>query len=490
MVDEIVRDPQPIVHDTPRAVSRDEQPSGWTAFWEGLKRGGREVLEGGAQIGARMGEVPQVGATQPEMPGGVARVDQAVRQSGQAYQKNPAVQAHPIIAGAGRIGGNIAATAPLALIPGLGPAASTAGRIVQAAAMGGVSAAMQPVIGKTDFWADKAKQMGVGAAAGAALPSVGAALAPRLPAPQSIGKAFRPLWNFFHGGEEKTVDGFDRTIARQVLEPIGSSIPRKDSGHTLASTVESRLSDAYDRVLPNLSLSRQGAIGAATPETREFVSELDPLEGKQFETFVTNKLLKKFPETGIMSGETFKKVQHDFSSRAMSYLGTQKDALGRALLHTLTDLNETMANENPAWAPELRRVNESWKMWTRMRQAASGPTKYGKFTPDDMLRAIRQQDPTAGHSGFVRADQVLQAYAEAASKAMNGATPWDLMQTFGRHGLVMQLLAGTAQSGGRLMKAGAPAAAVPLGIAAGQLPRAQDTGPNGGRIIARTPAAQ
>lgn len=466
------------------AVNADSKPpSSISAFMKGLGRGAMETLEGGAQIGARMG--PEIGGAayddENRQKGIKDSVENAIKAGMQAWENDPARRAHPMAAGAGRIAGNVATTAPLAaMVPG-GGAGGAAGLIGRAALAGGMAGATQPVApDKDDYWTEKAKQAGVGAAAGAALPAVGSAVAPRLPSPDAIGKVFRPLASFIRGSEERTINGFNRTVARQVLDPIGETVTQNLRGHKLAAAVEDKLSDAYDRVLPNLSLSRGGAIRAASPDTREFVSELDPLEGKQFETFVTNKLLKKFPESGIMTGEQFKKMESDFNSRAMSYLGTQKDQLGRALLHTLSDLKEALAVENPAFAPELRRVNEAWKMWTRYRQAASGATSYGSFTPADLLRAIRGQDATAGRAAFAKGDSLLQKYAEVAHSALNERTsPWQLMHIFSGHGLPAEIAKQTLGPAGRAAKRLTPYAASPLGTEA---PKVGDTGPNGGNI--------
>ena len=483
--------------DAPRADKAAPEkssglPSSFLAFFKGLGRGAMETVEGGSQIGARMMREPGGGDPMmplaPPGPDKVAEVDRIIRGNAAAYEQDPARRAHPLASGAGRLVGNVASTLPVAaMVPG--GAGSAAGLIGRSALVGGLSAATQPVTPKQpeDYWSEKAKQIGVGAAAGAALPAVGSVIAPRLPSPQAIGSAFRPLKSFLQGGEERTLPGFNRTIARQVLDPIGGNVTQNLKGHKLASAVEDQLDDAYGRVLPHLSLSRDAVVRSASPETREFVSELDPLEGRQFETFVTNKLLKKFPESGIMSGEDFKKVERDFGSRAMSYLGTQKDQLGRALLHTLSDLKEALAGENPTWAPELRRVNESWKMWTRYRQAASGATSHGTFTPDDLLRAIRSQDPTAGRAAFAKGDALLQKYAEAAHSLFNERTsPMQLLHLFSREGLPWEIVKQTAGPLGRAAKRLSPTAAAPLGT---ELPKIGDRGPAGGTVtgVSRQP---
>lgn len=97
-------------------------------------------------------------------------------------QYAPYSEAHPIAAGAGNVGGQIVATAPTMMIgPGYA-GLNLAGKVGLGAAQGAAGAAMMPVENDTDnFWAEKAKQAGVGAGMGAAVPAVtsGAAAAGR-----------------------------------------------------------------------------------------------------------------------------------------------------------------------------------------------------------------------------------------------------------------------------------------------------------------------
>ncbi|KVU10656.1 hypothetical protein WK62_05170 [Burkholderia ubonensis] len=101
-------------------------------------------------------------------------------------QYDPYQQAHPIAAGTGNIGGQIAGTAPtMAIGPGYA-GLGLLGRLGLGAAQGAAGAAMMPVQNPgDDFWAQKAAQMGVGAALGGATPLVTAGA-------RAIGNG---LWN-------------------------------------------------------------------------------------------------------------------------------------------------------------------------------------------------------------------------------------------------------------------------------------------------------
>jgi hypothetical protein len=82
----------------------------------------------------------------------------------------PYSAAHPIVAGAGDIGGQIAGTAPTMLMGPEFAGLSLAGKVGLGAAQGAAGAAMMPTDGE-NFWSDKAKQVGIGAGLGAAVPA-------------------------------------------------------------------------------------------------------------------------------------------------------------------------------------------------------------------------------------------------------------------------------------------------------------------------------
>jgi hypothetical protein len=441
---------------------------GIKAFGTGAARGGRDVLEAGAQIGARMGS---------EFPGDVKpgeltpRVDQAVRQSGAAYQQNPLVQNNPMTAGAGRIGGNIAATSPLMLMPG-GAAASGlrsgAGLIGRGAASGALGGAAQPVTGD-DFWNEKFKQVASGAAVGGALPAVGGALSPHLPSPdritQGVSRAFRPIANFFTGAEERTKEGFARTFGRQVLEPIGGEVNGRLSGWELNRAVEDQIDAAYDRVLPNISVSYQG-LTTSSRGLDAAKAALSTDEMKNYQQIIDHAIPKDFATRGApLSGQEFREARTMIARQGYKWLGTNKEDIGEALVRTAEHMTDVVGQENPVYAAPLKAAGESYKLWLRMAAAASsGATAGGKFGPAEALRVIRTQDPT--QSAFATGRSVLQGFSQAAHQALGGDRSYriqDLFHLFARHGLPAQLYLALVGPAARAAKTASPYAAPALG---------------------------
>jgi hypothetical protein len=456
-----------------------EQPSTdiGSSLWEGLKQGVTETGQGVAQLAARMPTMlPGAEAGRQRMQ---QNIDQSAQQGQQRFAQNPAVQAHPNFAEAGRIGGNMAATAPLAAVPGGAMGAmgrglpSAAGLIARGAGAGAAGAATQPAT-SPDFWGEKFKQVGMGAAAGAALPAAGGMLSPHLPSPDvitsGVSRAFRPLMNFLTGAEERTIEGFDRTFARQVLEPIGGNIQGRPSGWKLNQAVEDQISKAYDGILPNIQVSYQGLSTPSQGMTRALAT-LNADEAKVYGKVVETALPEDLATRGSpLTGEEFRKARTAISGQAYKWFGTNKQDIGEALIETARHMTDVVSQENPQYAAPLQAAGEAYKLWMRMAAAAeSSATSGGKFSPADALRAIKTQEPSG--TGFATGDSVLQGYAQAAHQALGGdktATIRDLVNVFARRGLPAQLYEQLAGPAGRGAKAATPYAAPAAGAFAGR----------------------
>ena len=456
--------------DRPAAApqqQREEPPSALGSFFRSLVHGAGQTALGAAQLAlGRRGAQPAARA-----PGEAAAIQGAGQLAGQreqAFQASPDVKQHPIWSGAGKIAGEALPTLAL----GGAPARSALGMIGQGAARGAVGGAMTPATGPPqDYWSEKAKQMAIGGAAGAALPAAGSAIAPRLLNPQlqnvqGIQRAFRPLYNFVMGGEDRTVNGFDRTIARQVLDPIGRDVPRNISGHGLLKHVEDKIGESYDAVLPNIALPR-AALAPPSPEFRRYVDTMSTDHQQRLGKLLKNYVFDRFPTSGQpMDGPTFKRVQSELSQRAYSWLGTNDNELGRATYMALNWLNEAVERANPAMAPHLSRTNEAFRMFARMREAASRPTAEGKFTATDLLRSIGKSS-----DNFWKGDEPLQRYAEVGRRALGEGreSPLQLLHLFTRHGAVAEAGRSMIAPAGRGMKALGEAGAPAVGRTAAEM---------------------
>jgi hypothetical protein len=334
----------------------------------------------------------------------------------------------------------------------------------------------------------------IGAGVGGAIPLAGAALAPAMPNvaefASSVMQKFPSLSRFIGGTEERTVDGFNRSVARQVLEPIAGDVPRNmKAGHGLIDHAYDQLDRAYDAIKPSLSLNQNMGAGAwrtFEPELQRIRGELSE-EGwqKSFDTFVRNRITNRFDKNGVMDGDAFKAAEHDLTKRVNQLYGTNNAELGDAFSEARDLFRDALMKQNPAQAPELSRINESYAMFYRMSKAASGKSADGKFTPSDLQGAIRQQEKnphayslgraTAGGPALPNGRSVLQAYAALGEKHLKGARlgPLDILHAFHPGGGVVAAAGRAAVRGGvypagRAIKGSAPLTAPLAGRAAAE----------------------
>lgn len=480
-------------------------PSRLEAVWEGLKQGATDILYGGAQIGARMG--PEIGdpyTTGEQQRGLQQRVDAATRAREQAYQRDPAVRAHPFFAGGGRLGGTLATSAPLALLPAGG--ATLPGRMAMGALTGAAGAATQPVAGG-DYWAEKGRQVMAGGIGGAVLPGIATALAPRgaaatmtaagvpltsgmrlgMPQAERALSAFPLLRGVLHWGEGRAIDGFNRAVVNQALEPIGVTIPRTTAaGHDLMNAAHDAIEAAYNRVLPQTSLTQAGWSSHA-PEIARIAGELPADLATPFTNILKNRLEDRF-QGGVMSGRDLNRALREIGSRAQSFAkAPNTSTLGAALYRARDLLVDELAAQNPAAAQALQNTRFAFAMLARIEKAAGGKEAEGRFSPSDLLGALRTEDPSARHGAFVRGDTLLQAFAQAGRHALGkvtqpgAAVPSQTLQSL--HNLVTLLGAG----GGGGFVHGGPAG-VGIGAAVGAaLPYAARLGMGAAALPGRTP---
>ncbi len=428
-------------------TAKSTRPSWVETLFTSAQHGAGDVVAGGRQLASRIPGVSSLTGETPQM------ADQAARQRQSAYmgpfapgpgQPLSPARANPTTARIGDFAGGAAATAPAALISG---GASIPAMAARGALAGAAGAAPQPVL-EPDYWKGKAMQVGLGAGAGAALGTAGGMMAPaRSPEQQMLaarGQRFSPgmaqpggeiqaaerslqafpfVRGLVQGVVGRRLEDFNRVVGRQVLEPIGGVVPNSiKGGHPLNRFVEKQLDTAYERVKPQLSLTRQGAADVMqnTPEVAQLVSELPEDLQRRYAQILQNRVLGRFPQDGSpMDGETFKQVERLLGRRASSYVGTNDQELGEALYQTQKVLRDRLAVENPRVAPELQKINESWAMWVRMRDASNRrATGDGMFTPVDLLHIARRESTD---SQFSKGDAVLQVMGEAGERSIGGS---------------------------------------------------------------------
>jgi hypothetical protein len=229
-------------------------------------------------------------------------------------------------------------------------------------------------------------------------------------------------------GQKASVQSFNLGTGNQVLAPIGQRVsPGVEAGHDLVTDVGNKISNVYNHVLPNVSLTADPQLAQdMTGVANRYMPTLPPQQQNQLASILSNNILSK--ATGnTMSGDDFKLMDGNLGRLAAQF-GKDPDVnnrlLGSALQDTQMTLRDGLARQNPAYAPDLNAANQSWAMFSRLRDAASRlGSSDGVFTPGALKAAARAGDNSVGHGSFARGDALLQKWAEAGQQVIPNKIP-------------------------------------------------------------------
>lgn len=367
-------------------------------------------------------------------------------------------------------------------------------RAMAGAATGGAAGALAPVTGD-DFQAEKTKQLLVGAAAGGLTPLAVSGVS-RLVSPKAstnpqvqglLKEGVRPTIGQTLGGwagrlEEKATslpvvgdsiinartratEDLNRAVAARALKPIGADAPKEMLGRDLVEHVGSKLSDAYDALLPKLTTQADGQFNQAVSNVRSMVrnGSIDPNVGKAFDRIVQNDMLGKFKGQNAITGRTLKQIESDLGQKAAQF-GASTDAdqrlIADALRQVQSELRSLVQRTNPKYAKELRNINEGYANFLRMERASTMlGAEDGVFTAAQLQNAVKTMDRSKGKRAFGKGNAMLQDLSDPAKTVMGPKVP-----DSGTAGRILNLpnlmAAGTAVLEPTTM------AAIPLGAAA------------------------
>lgn len=350
----------------------------------------------------------------------------------------------------GRVGGQLAATAPL-----------TAVKVAQGVKLGAqmVNTGLQGTTASLLTSAESDSPItdaGVSGAVASAIPVVGR-VASRVVSPvtrkavQILKKEGIPLTtgqmagNAAQRAEDKLMSvpiTGDRIIARRVegierlnravlnraLKPIKAALPDNvPVGREAVDHVATTLGQGYDNLLPNLTgkVDRRLVVDLAriyNTATRTMPSaQVDRLR----ET-VGAQLRQRGPSQ-ILDGRMLKGIESELTTIAN---GLKSDPsfdnrqLGQAFEDVLTATRNMIQRHNPRYAPQLKALNEGWHNYRiAARAAASQGAENGVFTPAQLSAAVKATDRSIGKTRFARGKASMQDLSDAAKEVMSSKVP-------------------------------------------------------------------
>lgn len=355
-----------------------------------------------------------------------------------------------------RLAGNVLSPVNAALGLSMPAAATTAARVGVGAGTGALAGALMPNTGGTE---DKLKQMGFGAAGGAVVPAllggVGRVISPNASTNPQVSalraEGIRPtigqaLGGFANKAEEKAISvpfvgdaiagarqraagDLNTAVANRALAPIGESAPKGIAGRDLVGHVQGKLSDAYNDLLPKLTVKADQTFAQEVQSLRGMVANgsIDPNAAKTFQRILQNDVLGKFKGQNALTGQTMKAVESDLGQKIAQFGGsTDADArlVADALREVQSSLRSLVMRNNPAHAKELKAINSGWANFKRLERAAGYiGAEDGMFNASQLQSAVKALDRSKDKGKFARGEAFMQDLSDPAKNVLGAKVP-------------------------------------------------------------------
>lgn len=409
-------------------------------------------------------------------------VDQAVRQREADYQ-----QRKPEGMDWMRLAGNVASPVNVAAGAAAVPArlASLPVKMAAGAATGAGAAALAPVSGG-DFAEEKARQVGMGALFGGAVPAAVAG-ASRLISPKASTDAglkvlqdagVRPtigqtLGGWVNRAEEKmqsvpimgdaisaargrSVNQLNSAAINRATAPIGVKIDKV--GQEGIKEAADALSSAYDDVLSGLkSIKFDQQWTQDMSQLKSMARALPDGVKNSFKNKIKSLIDDRISRAGGMTAETMKQLDSELGTLARQYGRSSvasEQELGSAFLQAQSLLRDQVARNSPQAAARLKALNEGWANLVRVEKAGSAAiNNEGVFTAAQLNNAIKAADSSVRKRATAHGTALMQDLGNAGSRLGNKVP---------NSGTVDRLLLGGAGLG-----AGAISPGIPIALAGG-----------------------
>lgn len=445
-VDSSVLDPRDV------QAQRPQQATGMQKFMASapgrFMQGGLDVVDAGAQMLSRLGpagEAERVDAMNKERAGLFDQARKATGFEGMDF-------ARPLGS----------AALQLAALRGITPAAATMpGKIALGAAQGATFGALQPVEKTEDFAAEKAKQMGLGAATGAVAAPVAEGLArvikptvePAVAALKAAGVRLTPgqlmegqfgkVGSLFRTAEEKAqslpiigsgitaakergIADLNRAALNRALAPIGAKLPKGAVGNEAIEKTAETLSSAYDDVLAKIqAVNIDDRIAQDFNKIGRGIANLPKDKLDQFVRVLKTEIVDR-AQGRTLTAESLKAAESNLGQLARGYRGANdfdQRMLGEALEQAQGALRGLVQRQSPANAAQLQKINTGWANYLRAQKAATSvAAEGGVFTPAQLHNAVKTLDRSRNKGDFAKGRALMQDLSAPAKSLMTDKT--------------------------------------------------------------------
>jgi hypothetical protein len=434
-------------------VAPAESLGAWSSLGAGLGHGFGSVVLGAQQLlgnGLKLAGADKAGNwLVNDANQGVSNLDS---------QNSPYSNAHPAINTAGDIGGNLVATAPIALA-GAPSKATMLAKALSGARVGAASAALNPVTGNPeDYWGDKGLQVALGGAVGGAAPAVvstvgnvikgaggatqraladaGVTMTPG----QILGGAFKKTedqvssWpvvgDFIRNAQRRSINDFNTATYNEVLKPLGTKYMGPVGNDGIAA-VKGVISDAYDNALSKMHFdATDPQFVADLGNLKQLATGMPKAQQQTFKNIINTQIDSKLGPIGVMTGEQLKGVQNELGRLAKGYQSDpsfDNRQLGDAIAELKATVQKSLPNYNaPEAVSGLAKADAAYANYVRLRGAGASTGAMnagGVFTPAQLSAAVRSSDKSVGKGAVATGNALMQDFATGGQEVLGAKYP-------------------------------------------------------------------
>lgn len=344
---------------------------------------------------------------------------------------------------AGNITGAVAATYPLARIPG-------ANTLAGAALIGTASGALEPVASDESRLAKTLMGGAAGLGGEAIARGLSRVLSPRTaPAvrqlmdegvtptpggilggiPQKMESAMES-WPIagqaITGAKAAVTEEFNGAAINRALSPIGQRVT--SIGHEGMRQAREAVEQSYDdalSLLPTVQIDAPFAM--AINRTRQAAQSLIPDRARQLEKILDDEVAGRIAGSQQISGDLLHTIESQVKRKASQLLKTQgydEQQMGAALSDLVTEIRALAARSSPEAADALKKSDAAYAMLLRLERAAgSQGAPQGVFTPTQLGSAVRGMDNSLRKVNIAQGEGLMQDLATSGREVLGGNLP-------------------------------------------------------------------
>ena len=195
--------------------------------------------------------------------------------------------------------------------------------------------------------------------------------------------------------QQRPVRMFRREVVENALEGIGVKLPKGLQGEELVEAAEEAVSEAYEKVVPKLSINTQPVSEAANSIAGrlKMSGEFSDADVTDFQKLIAGTFNRNITD-GKLSKQMLKDTESEISSEIRSLMkgGMNDRRMGKALEEFQEVLRNEITKQNKN-VPDLQPINRAFarlKSISKAKDIALG--RGGEFTPVQLLRAQRQMN--------------------------------------------------------------------------------------------------